>query len=77
MKRADIKFTTKIKWLNRHIKERVVLTNTVFLITFGFLIVTLVNPYVKQSNFAYSLPKIMSFILTLTMVFIVPGIYFR
>jgi hypothetical protein len=77
MKRADIKFSTKIKWLNRHIKERVVLTNTVFLITFGFLIVTLVNPYVKQSNFAYSLPKIMSFILTLTMVFIVPGIYFR
>jgi len=77
MKRNDIKFSTKIKWLNRHIKERVVLTDIVFLITFGFMIVTLVNPYVRQSNFAYSLPKIMSFILTLTMVFMVPGVYFR
>jgi cellulose synthase/poly-beta-1,6-N-acetylglucosamine synthase-like glycosyltransferase len=77
LKDKDIKFMKKIRWVNRHIKERVILTNIVFLITFGFAIVTLVNPYVKQSSFAYSLPKIMSLILTLTMVFIIPGIYFR
>lgn len=77
LKDKDIKLLKKIRWVNRHIKERVILTNIVFLITFGFALVTLVNPYVKQSSFAYSLPKIMSLILTLTMVFIIPGIYFR
>lgn len=77
MKDSEIEFSKKLRWFNRHIKERVVLTNIVFLITFGFTIVTLVNPYVKQSNFAYSLPKIMSIILTVTMAFMIPGVYFR
>ena len=77
LKNNDVKFAKKLRWVNRHIKERVILTNIVFLITFGFAIVTLVNPYVKQSSFAYSLPKIMSLILTLTMVFLIPGVYFR
>jgi len=77
LKRKEIKLSKKIKWIIRHIKERVLLVNIVFLITFGFAIVTLVNPYVKQSNFAYSLPNLTSLILTLTLVFMVPGIYFR
>lgn len=77
IKDSDIKLSKKFRWVKRHIKERVILTNIVFLITFGFAIVTLVNPYVKQSNFAYSLPKITSFILTITMAFMIPGIYFR
>ena len=77
MKNKDISMSKKITWFSRHIKERVILTNIVFLITFGFILVTLVNPYVTQSNFAYSLPKITSFILTLTTVFMIPGIYFR
>jgi len=77
LKDHNIEFAKKFRWVIRHIKERVILTNIVFLITFGFAIVTLVNPYVKQSNFAYSLPKIMSFILTLTMSFMIPGVYFR
>jgi hypothetical protein len=77
LKKGDVKLSKKVSWFTRHIKERVILTNIVFLITFGFAIVTLVNPYVKQSNFAYSLPKIMSFVLTLTMAFMVPGVYFR
>jgi hypothetical protein len=77
LKKGDVKLSRKVSWFTRHIKERVILTNIVFLITFGFAIVTLVNPYVKQSNFAYSLPKIMSFVLTITMAFMVPGIYFR
>jgi hypothetical protein len=77
LKKGDVKLSKKLNWFTRHIKERVILTNIVFLITFGFAIVTLVNPYVKQSNFAYSLPKIMSFVLTITMAFMVPGVYFR
>lgn len=77
LKRKEIKLSKKIKWVIRHLKERVLLVNIVFLITFGFAIVTLVNPYVKQSNFAYSLPNITSLILTLTLVFMIPGVYFR
>ncbi len=62
IKSKDIKSSKKISWIIRHIKERVLLVNIVFLITFGFAIVTLVNPYVKQSSFAYSLPNITSLI---------------
>ncbi|MFZ2663918.1 MAG: glycosyltransferase family 2 protein [Patescibacteria group bacterium] len=77
MKSKKIKFSKKIGWVIRHLKERVLLVNAVFLITFGFGIVTMVNPLVKQSSFAYSLPDIMSVILTLTLVFMIPGSFFR
>lgn len=72
-----IKLSRKIAWMQRHIQHRVILINIVFLITFGFGIVTLVNPHVKQSSFAYSLPKIMSYILTITLIFLIPGTYYR
>ncbi|RJR26923.1 glycosyltransferase family 2 protein [candidate division WWE3 bacterium] len=77
MKNRKIATTKKIKWIIKHIEKRVILINIVFLITFGFGMVTLVNPYVKQSNFAYSLPNIMSVILTITLIFLIPGTYFR
>ena len=77
MKNNKIPTSIKIRWLFKHIERRVILINIVFLITFGFGLVTLVNPYVKQSNFAYSLPDIMSVILTLTLVFLMPGTYYR
>jgi hypothetical protein len=72
-----IPVSRKIAWLVKHFEKRVLLLNTVFLITFGFSLVTLVNPYVKQSNFAYSLPQLMSAILTITLVCILPGTYYR
>ena len=77
MKNDKIPAGIKFRWLMKHLERRVILINIVFLITFGFGLVTLVNPYVKQSNFAYSLPKIMSVILSLTLVFLVPGTYYR
>jgi hypothetical protein len=77
MKNKKIKWTKKLAWLIKHLEKRVILVNIVFLITFGFGMVTLVNPLVKQSNFAYSLPNIMSVILTLTLVCIIPGTYYR
>ena len=77
LKNKKIDFGIKVKWFLRHIKDRVFLINIVFLITFGFGIVTLVNPLVKQSSFAYSLPDIMSIILTITLIFLIPGGYFR
>ena len=77
LKNNKVKSSKKFGWMIRHLKERVFLVNSVFLITFGFGIVTLVNPLVKQSSFAYSLPKIMSVILTLTLVFMIPGTFFK
>jgi len=77
LKNEKIPRSLKISWFFKHMERRVILINIVFLITFGFGLVTLVNPYVKQSNFAYSLPDIMSIILTFTLVFLVPGSYLR
>lgn len=60
-----------------HLKTRIFMINVVFLITFGFGLLTLVNPNVRQSSFAYSLPDTMSYILSFTLVFLLPAIYFR
>lgn len=77
MKNNKIPTGIKIRWILKHIERRVILINIVFLITFGFGLVTLVNPLVKQSSFAYSLPDIMSVILTLTLIFLLPGTFYR
>lgn len=77
IKNKKIPMSKKVGWMLKHIERRVVLINIVFLITFGFGLVTLVNPYVKQSNFAYSLPDIMSIILTTTLIFLIPATFIR
>ena len=77
MTNKKIPFMKKVHWMVKHIEKRVVLVNIVFLITFGFGLVTLVNPAVKQSNFAYSLPDIMSMILTITLIFMIPVTYYK
>lgn len=77
LKNKRIKLGLKLAWLIKHLEKRVILINIVFLITFGFALLTLVNPNVKQTNFAYSVPKIMSMILTVTLVFFVPTTLIR
>jgi cellulose synthase/poly-beta-1,6-N-acetylglucosamine synthase-like glycosyltransferase len=77
LKDKEIDYVKKFHWTLRHIQDRVILVNIVFLTTFGFGIVTLVNPLVKQSSFAYSLPRIMSSILTITLVCLIPATYYR
>jgi hypothetical protein len=77
LKNRDISMNRKVGWFIKHIQKRVILTNIAFLITFGFGIVTLVNPLVRQSNFAYSLPNVMSAILTVTLIFMLPATYVR
>lgn len=72
-----IPFSTKLIWMIDHFKTRIFLINIVFLITFGFGLLTLVNPNVQQSSFAYLLPNIMSIILTFTLVFLIPAIIYR
>lgn len=77
MKNDKIPAGIKTRWFFKHIERRVILINIVFLITFGFGLVTMVNPLVRQSSFAYSLPDIMSVILSLTLVFLIPGTFYR
>jgi len=77
LKNKHISLQKKVTWFLKHIERRIILINIVFLITFGFGIVTLVNPDVKQTTFAYSLPDVMSYILTIALVFLVPATYYR
>jgi cellulose synthase/poly-beta-1,6-N-acetylglucosamine synthase-like glycosyltransferase len=77
IKNHKIPFEKKILWTIKHLQKRVLLINMVFLITFGFGIVTLVNPDVKQTNFAYSLPDLMSNILTSLLIFFIPATIVR
>ena len=77
LKNKEIDFVKKFHWTLRHFQDRVILVNIVFLVTFGFGIVTMVNPLVRQSSFAYSLPRIMSYILTATLVCLAPATYYR
>jgi hypothetical protein len=74
---AEIPVKTKILWTLKQLEREVILINTVFLINFGFATVTLVNPYVKQSNFAYSLPGLISVIMTITLIFLLPATFLR
>jgi len=67
----------KIIWTTKHIRKRIVLINIAFLITFGFAIATIVNPNLRQTSFAYSLPTATSLILTFTMIFLIPGFWIR
>ncbi|MBD3366069.1 hypothetical protein GF360_01865 [candidate division WWE3 bacterium] len=72
MKNYKVPLRLKIAWFFRHLEKRVLLIDSVFLITFGFGLLTFANPDVKQATFAYSLPDIMSVILTITLVFFLP-----
>ncbi len=73
LKNKKVPLNLKITWILKHFKLRVVLINISFLITFGFAILTYVNKEVRQTNFAYSLPDVMSMVLTGALIFIVPG----
>src|SRR3989338_6709307 len=73
LKNKKIPFRHKLLWTIEHIKKYTFLVNVVFLITFGFSIVSLVNPYIKQTSYAYSLPNIMSTILTIPLIFFIPA----
>jgi hypothetical protein len=77
LKNDRIPLSLKISWIVKHLHKRVILINIVFLITFGFTITTLINPDVKQTIFAYSLPNLMSLILGITTIFLIPGIILR
>jgi cellulose synthase/poly-beta-1,6-N-acetylglucosamine synthase-like glycosyltransferase len=72
-----VPLSKKVLWTIKHLRNRVLLINIAFLITFGFAIATVVNPNLRQTNFAYSLPTATSVILTFTMFFLIPGFWIR
>ncbi|MCA9308699.1 glycosyltransferase family 2 protein [candidate division WWE3 bacterium] len=72
-----VPLTTKLIWTIKHLKMRVIMVNISFLITFGFGILTLANPNVRLTTFNYSLPDIISIILSFALVFIIPGTIIR
>ncbi len=77
LKSDKVPLNLKLSWVINHLHKRVFLINMVFLITFGFTVTTIVNPDIKQTIFAYSLPSLMSYILTFTMVFLIPTVILR
>lgn len=72
-----IPLDVKIKWTLSKLERHIILRSIVFLMTFGFGIMTLANESVKQTTIAYRLPNAMSFILTIGLVFLIPFSYFR
>lgn len=73
----SIPLNTKILWMYNKVQRHMILRTMVFLITFGFAILTLVNQHVRQTTIAYRLPQIMSTILNFGLIFIVPSIILR
>lgn len=67
----------KLVWIYTQIKNKTLLVSIVFLVTFGFYILTAANQYVKQSNFAYSLPYSISIMLSAILILIVPITYLK
>jgi hypothetical protein len=72
-----ISFIAKLTWTLEHLRKRVLLTNTAFMLTFGFSIASSINPVFRQSSYAYTVPAITSFILTIAMVFLIPSVILR
>lgn len=62
----------KFRWTLMHLERRVLLLTLVFLMTFGVSLLTLVNQDARQISLVYTLPDIMSVILTITLVFLIP-----
>ncbi len=72
-----IPLTSKVTWMFEHFRKRVLLINTAYVLTFGFTIASSINPEFRQSSYAYALPPITSFILTIAMAFLVPAVILR
>lgn len=77
IKNKTIPLGKKFLWTYTQLKNKTLLISMVFLVTFGFYILTATNKYVKQSNFAYNLPYAISIMLSAILVLIVPITYLK
>lgn len=73
----DIPWSTKFIWSYSRAERHMIFRTIVFLITFGFAILTFVNRNVRQTTIAYKLPDIISVILTIGLVFLIPNMLIR
>ncbi|MBI2414712.1 glycosyltransferase family 2 protein [candidate division WWE3 bacterium] len=71
-KKNKIPLIKKIRWTVLHFERRVLLITLVFLMTFGISILTKVNQDARQISLVYTLPNLISTILTFTLIFFVP-----
>jgi len=67
----------KLAWTYNKIEQCVVWKSIVFLITFGFGILGLINPNVRQKALVYSLPKTTGLILTFAFLLLIPATVMR
>ena len=72
LKNKKIPAAKKLLWTIKHVETRIMFLSLVFLMTFGITIVTLVNRDSQQINLIYSLPNVLSTLLTGTMLLILP-----
>ncbi|MEK7595301.1 MAG: glycosyltransferase family 2 protein [Patescibacteria group bacterium] len=72
IKNKDIPTTTKILWSLNKAERHLIFRTMVFLITFGFAILTFVNQNVRQTTIAYNLPDVTSTILNVGLIFLLP-----
>ena len=70
-------FEDKVMWVFSKIERHLILRTVVFLLTFGFSILTLVNIAFKNSTTVYALPQTISLFLTTGLVMLFPAGYFK
>ena len=71
-KAKKAKLETKILWIYFKLERHAFLRTVVFLITFGFFMVTLVNTQFKNTATVYGLPQIISIFLSAGMILLLP-----
>lgn len=76
-KNKNVPLSTKINWAYNKAERHLIFRTIVFLITFGFGILTLVNQGVRQTTIAYRLPDITSTTLTIGLIFLIPSTLLR
>lgn len=77
LKNKGIPLSTKFLKFVKLIEQHTVWTTTVFLITFGFLIFTAVNPKVSQMTIGHQVPILTGKLLTAAILLLVPLTLFR
>lgn len=75
--RRETNIEDKVLWVFSKIERHLILRTSVFLITFGFTMVTLVNVAFRNSSTVYALPQVMSSILTITLISFIPVGYVK
>lgn len=70
-------FEDKVMWIVSKLERHLILRTVIFLLTFGFSILTLVNIAFKNSTTVYALPQTISLFLTTGLVMLLPAGYIK